>query len=93
MVLSKTVQGLWQGLGKKGVLDLTGIEFQMTDNILIARVTGDLDHHSAKDVREQIDDAMRAFFAKHLVFDFSKMAVMDSSGIGVVMGRYNKIRE
>ena len=74
-------------------MDLTSVEFQMTDNILIARITGDLDHHSARYVREQIDDAMRAFFAKHLVLDLSGMAFMDSSGIGVVMGRYNKVRD
>ncbi|MEL7657500.1 MAG: anti-sigma factor antagonist [Bacillota bacterium] len=67
------------------------IEFDMTDDILIANLDGELDHHSSAVVREEIDKTVDAFHSKHLIFNFSKVTFMDSSGIGVIMGRYNKI--
>ena len=72
---------------------MTTIDFQLKDDILIACIKGDLDHHSAAGLREEIDEAMQAFYAKHLVLDFNGVGFMDSSGIGVIMGRYNKVKE
>ena len=65
--------------------------FQVTDDILIAAAHGELDHHSAGKLREEIDEAMTAFHCRHLVFDLKRVTFMDSSGIGVVLGRYKKI--
>lgn len=67
------------------------LSFQMTDDILIASAVGELDHHSAGTVRTEIDETMEAFQCRHLIFDFEKVTFMDSSGIGVVLGRYNKV--
>ncbi len=67
------------------------LEFQMTDDILIASAFGELDHHSAGAVRDEIDETMKAFDCRHLILDFEKVTFMDSSGIGVVLGRYNKV--
>lgn len=69
------------------------IDFQMTDEILIATLAGELDHHSAAVIREEIDQTIEAFLSKHLIFDFGKVSFMDSSGIGVIMGRYKKISQ
>lgn len=69
------------------------INFEMTDEILIASLDGELDHHSASEMRAEIDKTIDAFHCKHLIFNFEKVSFMDSSGIGVVMGRYNKLRE
>lgn len=66
---------------------------EMTDDILIARLEGELDHHSAAEVRAAIDETLDAFCGKHLIFCFEKVTFMDSAGIGVVMGRYNKVKE
>ena len=71
----------------------TYIDFHMKDDILIVSIAGDLDHHQATRMREEIDKTMEAFRCQNLIFDFSKLDFMDSSGIGVVMGRYNKVRE
>lgn len=68
------------------------IGFQMTDDILVASVCGELDHHSAAIVREEIDSTMDAFQCRNLVLNFREMTFMDSSGIGMVMGRYNKVK-
>lgn len=69
------------------------LKFQRVDNILIASAFGELDHHSAKIVRNEIDDTMETLKYDHLIFDFKKITFMDSSGIGVVMGRYKKVSE
>ena len=58
---------------------------------LIASVNQELDHHKAVTIRSEIDREMIRTKAKHLVFDFSSLEFMDSSGIGVVIGRYKNI--
>lgn len=65
--------------------------FQVTDDILVVSVSGELDHHHAGKLRDDIDEAMCAFHCRDLVMDLEKVTFMDSSGIGVVFGRYNKI--
>ena len=65
--------------------------FQVTDDILIAVAYGEIDHHTSARLREGIDEAMKAFHCKHLIFDMKKVSFMDSSGIGVVLGRYKKV--
>ncbi|MEG0830512.1 MAG: anti-sigma F factor antagonist [Anaerovoracaceae bacterium] len=69
------------------------IEFKMTDDILIVSAFGELDHHTAQTLRQQVDEAMNTFKCKNLVLDFAQVGFMDSSGIGVVLGRYNKVKE
>ena len=65
--------------------------FQVTDDILVVTVSGELDHHYATGLRAEIDEAMDAFRCRNLVMDLEKVTFMDSSGIGVVFGRYNRI--
>lgn len=55
---------------------------------LTARLTGEIDHHSARDAREQIDAAVRRGTVETLRLDFGGVTFMDSSGIGLIMGRY-----
>lgn len=62
-------------------------------NVAVAQLSGELDHHSAAEVREQIDKTMERSSAKHLILDFGGVTFMDSSGIGVVFGRYKKIKD
>ena len=55
---------------------------------LVVSPVGDLDHHCASGLREKIDkEAMRENI-RNIVFDFSKVEFMDSSGIGLIIGRY-----
>lgn len=65
--------------------------FNIKENILVAELFGELDHHAAGKVREDIDGAMEAYSCRDLVFDFTKVTFMDSSGIGVILGRYRKL--
>lgn len=55
---------------------------------MTVRLEGDLDHHSAAIIRAGIDDAILVNRPKTLALDFGGITFMDSSGIGLVMGRY-----
>ena len=59
--------------------------------ILYVRLPRELDHHNAEAVRRQADRMLERFMILRLVFDFRDTEFMDSSGIGVIMGRYKNI--
>ena len=54
-------------------------------------LSGEIDHHSASLIRASIDDAIIHKHPSLLILDFSAVTFMDSSGIGVIIGRYKKI--
>ncbi len=58
------------------------------EGALTAHLIGELDHHGAGEVRERIDTAVLQQRCRQLVLDFSGLNFMDSSGIGLIMGRY-----
>ena len=55
---------------------------------LVAHLIGELDHHTAAPIRNEIDAAVLAARSTRLVLDLSRLSFMDSSGIGLIMGRY-----
>ncbi|GIP41723.1 anti-sigma F factor antagonist [Paenibacillus sp. J45TS6] len=59
--------------------------------VLIVRLTGELDHHTADVVRMQMDEAIQKQQCKHLVLSLQDLQFMDSSGLGVILGRYKLI--
>lgn len=56
--------------------------------VLIVRLEGEFDHHYASKIKEAIDGAVMVGDVRKIVFDFSRIGFMDSSGIGAIMGRY-----
>lgn len=67
-------------------------EITLTADTLTASLDGEIDHHTAKGVREQIDAEIELQAPKTLVLDFSLVSFMDSSGIGLIMGRFKKMK-
>ncbi|MHC6180687.1 anti-sigma F factor antagonist [Clostridium sp. JNZ X4-2] len=67
------------------------LEFKVRVDKLIVGIKGELDHHSAEEVRNKIDDRLDRDGLDKLIMDFSGVSFMDSSGIGVVIGRYKKL--
>ncbi|MDD4601834.1 Anti-sigma F factor antagonist [bioreactor metagenome] len=59
--------------------------------VLIVRVEGELDMHSAHEFRQTIDDALDSNEAKHIVLNFNGVDFIDSSGLGVILGRYKRV--
>jgi len=68
-----------------------GAEYERCGNVLVITPVDELDHYCAVRVREEADLWIEKSGALHLLFDFSKIHFMDSSGIGVVMGRYKRV--
>ncbi|PYG85879.1 SpoIIAA-like anti-anti-sigma regulatory factor [Ruminiclostridium sufflavum DSM 19573] len=60
---------------------------------LIIKIMEDMDHHSAQYLRQRIDNEIVKATVKNIVFDFSNVNFMDSSGIGVIVGRYKNIQK
>ncbi len=67
--------------------------FHLKDSTLVAELCGEIDHHVCDKIREDIDKELELYEINHLVFDFSDVTFMDSSGIGVVLGRYKKLKK
>ncbi len=67
------------------------LKFEPVEENLIVYLQGELDHHSAEEVRSRVDDVLDKENYKNLIFNFEGVNFMDSSGIGVVIGRYKKM--
>ena len=67
------------------------IIFGIKGNILIAQLLGEVDHHCSAKARADIDETMRGYGSKDLIIDLSRVTFMDSSGIGIILGRYRKL--
>ena len=63
----------------------------MDKNVVIVSLSADLDHHMAARLRDEIDGMLDKGVSK-LLFDFDRINFMDSSGIGLVMGRYKLMK-
>jgi stage II sporulation protein AA (anti-sigma F factor antagonist) len=59
---------------------------------IIAHLSGEIDHHCAKEIRTDIDLAIEMHKPEKLILDFTGVTFMDSSGIGLVMGRYKTMK-
>lgn len=68
------------------------VKFATRSKTLIVSVSGELDQHCAASLREQTDLRISHTNVRHLVFDLSALDFMDSSGIGVIIGRYKLLR-
>ena len=68
------------------------VRINKNETTITAFLSGDIDHHSAKPIREEIDNEIDEFKPSLLVLDFGEVTFMDSSGIGLVMGRFRKMQ-
>ena len=59
---------------------------------LFIRISGEIDHHSAVEVRNEIDSKIMELRPQRAVMDLSEIDFMDSSGLGLIMGRFSKMR-
>lgn len=66
---------------------------EYSEGILIIKLFGDIDHHSAKPLREGIDSEIYLYRAATVMLDLSNIDFMDSSGLGLILGRYTRIQE
>lgn len=66
-------------------------EIVYSQETLYVKLSGDIDHHSAKYIREDIDRSLYKYQPPTVIIDLSNVEFMDSSGLGLILGRYTKV--
>ena len=69
------------------------VESKVYDNTLYINIVGDLDEHNAVNVRKDIDNLIKYENYKQIIIDLSELDFMDSTGIGVLIGRYKLVKD
>lgn len=68
------------------------VELEHYRNVLIVRLHGELDHHTADIVRFKMEDAILHGSSDHVILSLKQLQFMDSSGLGVILGRYKQLK-
>lgn len=61
------------------------------DRMLTVSFSGEIDHHTCLENAKKTDDVIRKYLPKKVIFDFENVSFMDSSGIGMLLGRYKQL--
>ena len=68
------------------------MKYQVQENCLTIYLPREVDHHNADKIRKEADAVISRNHIRYVIFDFDRTDFMDSSGIGVVIGRYRKLK-
>lgn len=66
---------------------------EVTGRRLVIHVPKELDHHTALPIRQQTEEILQYKRIEEIEMDFAQTEFMDSSGIGMLMGRYRQISQ
>lgn len=66
-------------------------DFKVIDRYLMVKMPEEIDHHKSTYISKQADFLILKEQVDNIVFDFEETRFMDSSGIGIIVGRYQKI--
>lgn len=69
------------------------LSMDIIGNSLIVKLKGELDHHSSESTRMKIDSNFNGKNLINMIMDLNELTFMDSSGIGLIMGRYKNVTE
>lgn len=69
------------------------IQYENINNIFLIKFFGEIDHHYTEEIRQKVDREFLKSSSKHILFDFSEVVFMDSSAIGMIIGRYKLAKE
>ncbi len=70
-----------------------GFDSEIGESSLKIRLHGEIDHHTAGTLRREIDEMIKKEKPEVLIIDMSAVDFMDSSGLGLIMGRYALMHE
>ena len=66
---------------------------EIKGEVLCIRLGGELDHHSAERLKNEATTIIEQKNIKHIVLNLAELTFMDSSGLGVILGRYKQIKQ
>ncbi len=69
------------------------MEYELVGRNLVIHLPEELDHHSCQTLRQDTEQCLENYDIARIVLDFSAVSFMDSTGIGVILGRYKRMRE
>jgi len=67
------------------------MKYEVQENCLTIFLPHDVDHHNVEAIKKEADLLIDKKHIRYVIFDFADTSFMDSSGIGVIMGRYRKV--
>ncbi|MDD2955166.1 MAG: anti-sigma factor antagonist [Oscillospiraceae bacterium] len=68
------------------------VQLTVEEETMTAFLSGEIDHHGAGEIRRKIDEMAQRVRPQKMILDFGGVTFMDSSGIGLVMGRYRLLQ-
>lgn len=74
-------------------MENNSLKFDFNDGVLRVAIVGEINHHRAVFVRQEIDEKIQELRPQNLVLDLADVPFMDSSGLGLVMGRYQLMKD
>lgn len=69
------------------------VDYEQNGEVIKVRLTGELDEHTANLVRSSLDNLIDTKRFRYLLLDFNGVSFMDSTGVGIVLGRYKKLKK
>jgi len=69
-----------------------GVSVETNGNYMFVSLTGELDQSTAPQVKIRLMTTLAAYDVRHIVFNLKNLSFMDSSGIGIILGRYNQVK-
>jgi stage II sporulation protein AA (anti-sigma F factor antagonist) len=67
------------------------VSCEQVADVLVVRLKGELDHHTAPIMKETLEAELAKGRVRHALLNFRELTFMDSSGIGVILGRYKQV--
>lgn len=67
-------------------------QYHQKDKLLYITITEEIDHHVTEKIRRKVDNEITRHMPRKTIFDFSRVAFMDSAGIGMIIGRYKMMK-
>ena len=74
-------------------MENNSLNFDFNDGVLRVAIVGEINHHNAVFVRQEIDEKIQELRPQNLVLDLADTPFMDSSGLGLIMGRYQLMQD
>jgi len=65
---------------------------QINHDMIKVDLFGEIDHHASLYIKEEIDNYLERHNIKKILFNFKDVTFMDSSGVGMIIGRYKKLQ-
>ncbi|KIL44257.1 anti-sigma F factor antagonist [Jeotgalibacillus soli] len=69
------------------------VQAEIKKDVLLLRMQGELDHHVTEKIREELMLLMEENHIKHLILSLAELEFMDSSGLGLMLGRYKSLQK